>query len=153
MHSSYSRPLLISYSSSLVEVPTRQLYISVSYQRRIFPIDTENFTPSFFSEILWSHIAVSLPQTPQSVFCCLPYLLWQFLHSNFRFPKHFIIPKNLPITVMPIETHILFIAHFNQTLYCRIGFFNKNFAIATDKLPKTCWTSFRIATPMMIMTL
>ena len=57
MHSSYSRPLLISYSSSLVEVPTRQLYISVSYQRRIFPIDTENFTPSILEKSCFTTLA------------------------------------------------------------------------------------------------
>ena len=42
-----------SFDSRKPEIRTIQLYISGSYQRRFFPIDTENFTPSFLEKILW----------------------------------------------------------------------------------------------------
>ena len=57
-------------TSQKAEVPTRQLYISVSYQRRIFPIDTENFTPSnlFLQKVI--RISAQLSEKPINIPSC-----------------------------------------------------------------------------------
>ena len=111
-----------------------QLYISGSYQRRFFPIDTENFTPSnlqlvgflYRSSPVCPNFHSSLPITPLlRMHASNLFMLAQMVFTDYRIQKSFLYSVHYILYL-----HQRFrVQHFSKQHYMPLAYYYRIFSL------------------------